>query len=104
LECGATAPLWTRIQDKLDKGGMRPESEPLAGLQIVAAELNQMHRHGQLNHPPGLAFAVSLIDTRHEITEGERLSAGTGLRSRIFISFHDMIVLTPCKQVSCHSQ
>jgi hypothetical protein len=52
--------------------GVKKDFNPL-----WAAKLNQMQRHGQMNHAFGPALAEGLVNTGDEITEGQWLWFGT---------------------------
>jgi hypothetical protein len=69
---------------------------------FCAAKLNQTHLQGELNDSFGPAFAPSLVNTRHKITEGQRDFPAAALDLRNFINFHDTNLLVSCKQVACH--
>jgi hypothetical protein len=54
-----------------------------------------MHFDGEIDNSFGAAFAPSVVNTCHEITEGQRPFAGMGVRSRDLIIFHHTVVTPP---------
>jgi hypothetical protein len=54
-----------------------------------------------MNNSFGLAFAPSVVNSRHEIAEGHGLSHGLRFHFRDMLNFHNIIRLQPYKQVPC---
>jgi hypothetical protein len=58
---------------------------------FCVAKLNHACRDSQLNNTFGPAFAPSIVNSRHEIAEGQRLSLGMGVHLQGLINFHNTI-------------
>jgi hypothetical protein len=67
-------------------------------------KLNQMQRAGEMNNSLGPAFAAMLVNTCHDITEGQWLCFGPDFAVGDWLNFHNAIVLQPWKHEACHPQ